>query len=116
MKNKENNWKVTFFSAIAIVALAFAGLGFIAINITSLTGMQAGNVEVKDNINIFSYCKPVANYDVLGMVRLPGMVGSERADRVLETLIKRAKKDFPSVQALIVNEEFSKAECIKFKQ
>lgn len=76
----------------------------------------AAMVEAVDNVDVYHYSKPSARYEVLGTVKLPGIVSSERADKCLETLLKRAKKDFPSVQGLIVNTEFSKAECIKYNQ
>ena len=105
--------RAQFLCAVAVMALFLSGLGFIAKS--SIIPCTRANVEIIENVGVFAYCKPDCGYDVLGTVKLPGLVSSERADRCIETLLKRAKKDFPSTEALILNTEFSKAECVKFR-
>ena len=72
--------------------------------------------EEQNNILIFAYSKPVNQYNVLGVVKIKGIVISEKAPDVLEKLIKKAKSEFPSGEGIIINSEFDKAEVIKFNQ
>jgi len=115
IKNAFTGFKTKVILAFGGLVFVMSGLAFIG-QIAVLIPYSRAEVQEKENLLIFAYCKPVATYDILGTVKLPALVGSERADRVLETLIKRAKKDFPSSQALILNPEMSKAECVKFHQ
>lgn len=73
-------------------------------------------VEQIQGIYIFSYSRPVLEYKVIGIVKAPSARFSDASDKCLESLIKRAKDNFPDVEALIVNADFTKAECIRLKQ
>lgn len=95
-------------AALAVIAMLTMSLAMLP------TPPDTATADQSEGLYIFHYSKPVAEFEVLGTLKLPGLTYSERADKCLETLIKRAKKDFPRVEALLVNSEFSKAECIKF--
>lgn len=96
--------KITFIALMSIL-LSFRN----EINKTQAT------VEIKEGISIFAYSKPSNNYDVIGSVKVTGIVSSSKAPNYLRILIEKAVKDFPSAEAIIINSEFDKAEVIKFK-
>jgi hypothetical protein len=97
----------TFF---AIILIAICLVSFIEISDHS-----AAKVEEKNSIKIFAYSRPISQYDILGMVKIKGMVSSEKAPHMVELLLEKCKKDFPSAEGIIINSEFEKAEAIKFK-
>ena len=95
----------------AVFAIALTGLSFkLAIDKTSASSQQVNGVYV------FAYSKPVNKYDILGMVKIKGLVKNEKGPHMVELLIEAAKKDYPSGEGIIVNSEFEKAEVIKFKE
>jgi hypothetical protein len=92
-------------SALAIIATSFK----LSIDKASATSEQ------KEGIQVFCYSKPVSKYDILGMVKVKGMVKSEKGPHMVELLVGYAKKEYPSGEGIIVNSEFEKAEVIRFK-
>jgi hypothetical protein len=72
-----------------------------------------------EGLLIFSDCKPVIQYDYLGTVKSnTGGFGNAQYEGVRNRLIKNAKKEFPTADAIIVymnNGQADKADCIKFK-
>lgn len=101
--------KFIFVSCIGIF-LSIAGLSFKpAIDKTNAIA------ETKEGLTIFHFSKPGAKYDVLGKVKLPAIC-SDRSDERVKILIERAKKEFPSGEAIIANDAFGIAEVIKFKE
>lgn len=73
-------------------------------------------VNMQDGYYIFIQCKPVASYDSLGEVKKTGLVMSGSPKEMFNTLLRRAKKDFPKCDALIFSDiQMEHATCIKFK-
>jgi hypothetical protein len=101
--------------------IIFSLIGTILLTLTSAAfklseiNKTAATVEQNQNISIFSYSKPIAKYDIIGSVKVPTICSDKAGDR-LEILIKRAKKEFPSAEGLIINGFFGVAEVIKFKE
>lgn len=76
----------------------------------------AAKVEQHDGLYIFMFSKPVAQYETLGTIEKKGIVASGKPDEMLQLMIKKAKKDHPTCQAIIFTEvNMYKADCIKFK-
>lgn len=94
----------------SVVALSIMALSFkLSIDKTS------ASVSAVDGINVFAFSKPTAKYDILGMVKIKGIVKNEKGPHMVELLVEYAKKDYPSGEAIIVGSDFEKAEVIRFK-
>lgn len=100
---------------------------FVGIAITALTAMvqtyqvkkSTAEVQSYENVLIFSDCKPVAEYEYLGTVKYnTGGFGGSQYEDIRDALLKKAKKEFPEAQGLILNlkkGQADKADVIKFK-
>jgi hypothetical protein len=97
---------------IAVAALAVATMSFKTLSIDKTTA----TVEQMNGIYVYAFSKPVGKYDILGSVKVKGMVSNEKGPHMVDLLTGYAKKDYPSADAIIVNSEFEKAEVIKFKE
>lgn len=97
-------------SILFVLSFAFIAMAFME----SLDNSGA-KVEEQSGIKIFAFSKPANKYDILGMVKVKGIVKNEKAPHMVELLVSYAKKDFPSAQGIIINNDFEKAEVIKFK-
>jgi len=91
--------------AVALLAMSFK----LAIDKTN------ANVEQVNGIYVYAFAKPTAKYDILGTVKVKGMVSNEKGPHMVDLLTGYAKKDHPSGEAIIVNSDFEKAEVIRFK-
>ena len=90
-------------------------LGFIIMSFNELVDKSAAKVDEQNGIKVFAFSKPTSKYDILGMVKVRGIVSNEKGPHMVELLVDYAKKDYPSAEGIIVNSEFEKAEVIKFK-
>jgi hypothetical protein len=89
----------------------------------SLTGQAIENknansqVEQKEGILIFSYSKPTSSYRVIGTAK-PNLLGSSDCGSLIDQLVKKIKKRYPTAQGLIILiDEYSKfkdCEVIEF--
>lgn len=87
-------------------------IGFLTgVSLTTLVAFKAINYQpnsataevVKiDGLYIFTDCKPVMNYDSLGVVDL-GFVSGTQYESIRTNLIKRTRKKFPNANGLILN-------------
>ena len=91
---------------ISIVTLSLA--------FTIQTDKVGANVESVNGVNVFCFSKPKSTYQILGTVKIKGMVSSEKGDHMVKLFTEKAKKEFPSCEAIIVNSNFENAEAIKF--
>lgn len=73
---------------------------------------NTANVEMYQNIRVFTDCKPVAEYEYLGTVKVSFAASNQYSD-IRNVLIKNARKQYPNSEAIIVNGD--KADCIRFK-
>lgn len=97
------------------ITIALAAIALGAMSFKMSIDKANANAEQVNGIYVFGFSKPTAKYDVLGMVKIKGMVSNEKAPHMVDLLTGYAKKDYPSGEAIIVNSEFEKAEVIKFK-
>jgi hypothetical protein len=97
------------------ITTVIVALAFIAMSFTDLIDKSAAKVDEQNGIKVFAFSKPTNKYDILGMVKVKGIVSNEKGPHMVELLINYAKKDYPSAEAIIINNEFQKAEVIKFK-
>lgn len=76
------------------------------------------NARQYQGVYIFTDSDPAQEYEVLGTVTSAGMLGGSEYSSVRDRLLKRAKKDYPQVDGIILNLREGKADqadCIKFK-
>ena len=95
------------FSAILLITLL---TGFKV----APTGNGNANAEQIEGVYIFVQSKPTEPNEYLGSVKRGGFL--ETPTEMLNGIIKKAKKQYPTVQGIIVDRDFEKADCIKFKQ
>lgn len=98
------------------ITFGILAIGLIAMSFKLAIDNSAANVQEQNGVKIFAFSKPTNKYDILGMVKIKGMVSNEKGPHMVELLVEYAKKDYPSGEAIIVNSEFQKAEVIKFKE
>jgi hypothetical protein len=91
-------------------------IGLVTMSFTLIIDKSNATVEEQNGIKIFCYSEPTTKYDILGMVKISGIVKNEKGPHMVELLVGYAKKDYPSGEGIIVNSEFEKAEVIKFKE
>ena len=97
------------------IALGVLGVALLAMSFKMAIDKATANVEQVNGVYVYAFAKPTAKYDVLGMVKVKGMVSNEKGPHMVDLLTGYAKKDYPSGEAIIVNSDFEKAEVIKFK-
>ena len=100
---------ILILAAVAVVISAFT--------IPSMNeGKELAKVKQVDGYFIFMNSVPVAEYEILGTVKKTGIVMSGSPKEMFNTLLKRAKKDFPKCDGIIFDDvEIEHASCIKFK-
>ncbi len=97
------------------ITLGILTLGLIVMSFKSATDKTGATVETQNGIGVFAFSKPIGKYDILGMVKVKGIVSNEKGPHMVELLVEYAKKNYPSGEAIIVNSDFEKAEVIRFK-
>jgi predicted small secreted protein len=104
--------------------------------ITTMVAFKATNNEVKNNIDqtsneikkdyanvnrisglfIFLESNPLSDYEVLGTVKKTGLVWSGKPKEMQNILIRRALKDYPNCDGIIIDDiSMDHATVIKFK-
>ena len=94
---------------IILLAIALSAIAFTVENKNN-----SATVKESDDILIFCYSKPVEKYEILGMAKINGLVKNEKGAHMVDLLVEKAKKNFPSGEAIIVGSDFQKCEVIKF--
>jgi len=98
------------------ITIGILALGLVAMSFKMAVDKANANVSSIDGINVFAYSKPIAKYDILGAVKVTGIVKNDRGPHMVELLVEDAKKNFPSGEAIIIGADFFKAEVIRFKE
>lgn len=98
------------------ITIGILALGLVAMSFRMAIDKTSATVEQINGISVFAFSKPTAKYDILGMVKIRGIVKSERGGHMAKLLAQKAKDEFPSGEAIIISvNEFETAEVIKFK-
>ncbi|MCA4899518.1 MAG: hypothetical protein ACK514_10920 [Bacteroidota bacterium] len=90
------------------------------LSMTTIQETKKSHAEVDQyqGIYVFTDSKPLKEYEYLGTVKLTLGLGSGQYQNVRNVLIKRAKKDYPQADGLIMNFKdggTDRADAIKFK-
>ena len=73
-------------------------------------------VTQREGIYIFIAATPEADFDVIGSVKVGAVVMSGKNDDLLNTLIKKARKEYPTAEGVMMNDvNFDHCDVIKFK-
>ena len=73
--------------------------------------------EKIDGYYIYVDCKPVAKYEVIGIVNTPKVVKNNKYKTMRETMLKKGKKDQPKADGFIFkNQNIYSCEAIKFME
>lgn len=100
---KELNVK-TLIAALFLVSI-------LAFNNPFQVNNGTAQVNQYQNLYIFSDSKPVKEYDYLGTIKSStGGFGSAQYESVRDRLIKKAKKEYPQANAIILNLKEGKAD------
>jgi len=79
---------------------------------------STGEVEQLQGLYIFVDSKPVKEYEYLGSVKSTISLGDSQYTGVRDRIIKKAKKDFPQADAIMITFKTGgsdQADAIKFK-
>lgn len=91
---------------ISFTALAGAGA------IEYVANKNTADVQMYQNVRVFTDCKPVAEYEYLGTVKVRLAVSGYYSE-IRDILLKNARKEYPQCDGIIINND--KADVIKFK-
>lgn len=73
--------------------------------------------DIQQGLYIFMLSKPVSDYDYLGSIHKKGLVWSGQPKEMLNIMIRRAKKEYPEADAIVItNIAMDMADVIKFKE
>lgn len=76
---------------------------------------QTATVDQQEGVSIFILCKPVAEYEYLGTVKIKAAWTGE-PEEMLNIALKKVKKEYPLADGIIFTRlAMDKADAIKFK-
>jgi hypothetical protein len=97
-----------------IIVLAIATL--LLTSFTLLTDKGNATVEQKQDLYIFMLCKPTADFNYLGSVKI-NVAWTGKPDEMLNLTIKKVKREYPNANAIIFTSvDMDKADAIQFKE
>ncbi len=101
--------KKIILGILAFVLFAFSFR--IAIDKTNAT------VEQINGISVFAFAKPTSKYEIIGRIKIKGIVKSERGGHLTKLMAEKAKAEYPSADGIIIaTEDWVIAEVIRFKE
>lgn len=110
--------KITITICFALIAMLIFEATEISAAFKGIENQTVRNaqVQIEDEMFIFIKCTPVDQYKAMGTVKTGGLVVSAKAEDMIHTLIKKAKKDYPGMQGIIIdNLTFDHATVIQFE-
>lgn len=108
--------KKQMFKTPLFLALLFFSTARLLYAFQAAPDKSACNAEKIEGVYVFIHCKPVAQYDFVGTVKITGMVSVNSLDHMMNLCIKQARKDYPTADAIIVTgANCEKADAVKFK-
>lgn len=100
--------------AISIPTLLLVLMMFAAFN--SPDTRDQARVNKRNGLYIFIESKPTAAYDVLGTVEKHGVTWSNKAEEMINIIIRRCNKQYSNADGLIFdNIELKEATAIRFR-
>jgi hypothetical protein len=101
---------------MTLTKFTLCALFFLLIGAKQGTDLSLCHAEQKNGLYVFYLSKPVSKYEYLGTIKL-SVTWSEKMSEKLEMLLKKAKKEYNSANAIIVQDlDGNKADCIKLNE
>lgn len=101
------------FLGFAACFVIMAGLAF---KVAYEPKNSTAEVEQVQGVYIYVSSKPVKDYEFLGNVKVPGMVGSKDYEDLMPKMVGRALKEYPKADAVIFKGgSIYECDVIKFK-
>lgn len=121
MQTQRPTWAKRVIDRVGPVTAWLFLLGIIYISLTSsiiYSGMDAiershAEVNAREGMLIFTDCKPLKSYDVVGNVKIGFAVAGEYSE-IIDKLAKKAHKDYPTAHGIIFDGN-NKAQVVQFK-
>lgn len=102
-----------------IVLGAFLGIALASLTAAIQTYQvkkSTAEVEQEQGVLIFVRAKPVMEYEFLGKVNMPEIVMSGKPKEMMSIAVKRAQKQFPKADAIIIqSDNFGDVDAVQFK-
>lgn len=76
--------------------------------------LATAEVEKVEGIYIFYRSEPVKEYEYIGTHKVK-LSWTGQPDEMFGLLVKKSKKKFPELQAIIISDDMEKCDAIKFK-
>jgi hypothetical protein len=77
---------------------------------------STADVEQMGGLHVFIHSKPMKKYETIGSIS-PVAVWSDAADKMIDFMIKKGKKDYPTANGIIfTKDDMSKADLIKLAE
>ena len=96
------------------IAIGITAMFLISASIENyVAGKQTAEVQMKSGLYVFTDSKPVQPYEYIATVK-SGIVKSGYYDEVINSIIKKVKKQYPQAEAIIFVPN-AEAEVIRFK-
>lgn len=102
------------FNAILIISVLGFFILLSAFWYADVEKKESAVVDAIDNIYIFYHCKPKAEIETIGEVKVSVSL-TGKPEELLQTLVKKAHKEFPQAQGIIITNDMGRADVIKFK-
>lgn len=99
------------------ITIGILALGLVALSFKMATDKTTATVEQINGISVFAFAKPTSKYDILGTIKIKGIVKSERGGHMTKLMAEKAKAEYPSADGIIVaTEDWIIAEVIRFRE
>lgn len=96
-----------------LIFATFAALSFTGRKFNPSTA--TAEVNQVQGLYIFTDSKPVLEVEYMGTVKIKGIVESNKYTTIRDLLIKRAKREYPKANGIILSSDGFQADVIKFK-
>lgn len=99
-----------------VLTILIFSVTFTSMMVTTETTKATATVNQIEGVYVFIQSKPVTPTDYMGTVK-KSVSWTGKPDEMLNSMIKKAKKEYPSCEAIIfVDNDMDKVDVIKFKQ
>lgn len=95
------------------IAILFLFLALTFVGFKAISNHSSATVDSEQGFYLFIKSKPTEEFEFLGTVTTGAVVPNYKFNTILDILLKRARKDFPDGDGLIVRD--FEADVIKFK-
>lgn len=100
---------------LSIVIATLIALAVVLLTSSKPVSDKLARPNEVEGFKIFILCTPVDDYEKLGYIKV-GMTWSGKPDQLMNKILKKAKNDYPTGDAILINGiDLEQAMVIKFK-